>query len=151
MSDTAEPTNEALIRDYRNATISYARNGTDERSARMDSHEHTLRTRLAALTERAEKAEAECFKLAANQCVVGKGLLLDEFGNTHCPLRAELARTREALTRTTVSLIAAISLLKGGGKKAAASDKMFEQMLRDYQRAVDLGCAALAKPEPADG
>lgn len=31
------------------------------------------------------------------------------------------------------SLAAAISLLENGGKKAAASDKMFDQMIKDYK------------------
>ena len=35
------------------------------------------------------------------------------------------------------ALAAAISLLERGGKQAAASDKMFDQMLTDYQRALD--------------
>lgn len=39
------------------------------------------------------------------------------------------------------ALSAAISLLERGGRKAAASDKMFEQMLVDYKRALN-GCRA---------
>lgn len=35
------------------------------------------------------------------------------------------------------SLAAAISLLEGGGKKAAASDKMFDQMLVDYKKILE--------------
>ena len=35
------------------------------------------------------------------------------------------------------ALAAAISLLERGGKQAAASDKMFDQMLTDYQRALN--------------
>jgi hypothetical protein len=37
------------------------------------------------------------------------------------------------------SLVAAVSLLKRGGKKAAASDKMFEIMLSDYDAAIEAG------------
>lgn len=49
--------------------------------------------------------------------------------------------SRDKLWRTTLhcaaSLAAAISLLEGGGKKAAASDKMFEQMLADYRKSLE--------------
>jgi hypothetical protein len=46
------------------------------------------------------------------------------------------------------SLVAAVSLLKRGGKaakKAAPSDKMFDQMILDYERAIEQGRAALAQ------
>lgn len=49
----------------------------------------------------------------------------------------------DALTRVTASLIAAISLLERGGKKAAPSDKMFGMMLADYRRAAEKGRAVL--------
>ncbi len=52
----------------------------------------------------------------------------------------EIDRLRDALVRTAASLAAAISLLERGGKaakKAAPSDKMFDQMLIDYNRALD--------------
>lgn len=45
------------------------------------------------------------------------------------------------------SLAAAISLLEKGGKaakKAAPSDKMFDQMLRDYRKSLDRARQALA-------
>jgi hypothetical protein len=57
----------------------------------------------------------------------------------------------EALRGTTAALIAAISLLERGGKKAAASDKMFAQMLSDYSRAVEVGRAAWAKATTTEG
>jgi hypothetical protein len=43
------------------------------------------------------------------------------------------ARTRDPMIAMAASLAAAISLLEKGGKKAAPSDKMFEQMLTDYR------------------
>lgn len=46
------------------------------------------------------------------------------------------------------SLVAAVSLLECGGKQAAFSDKMFEQMLTDYRRSVDRLRASLASMEP---
>lgn len=50
----------------------------------------------------------------------------------------------EAATHAAASLVAAISLLERGGCKAAPSDKMFRQMLKDYKNAVDAYRAALA-------
>lgn len=58
-------------------------------------------------------------------------------------LRAEAERMREVLVTVTANLVAAKSLLEGGGKKAAASDRMFEQMLIDYQKAIDVARAVL--------
>jgi hypothetical protein len=45
--------------------------------------------------------------------------------------------TREVLMDTLASLVAAVSLLEGGGKKAAASDKMFDQMVIDYNKTIE--------------
>lgn len=62
--------------------------------------------------------------------------------------RGERDRLADALVRTAASLAAAISLLKRGGKevkKAAASDKMFDQMLVDYNRALDDARKALGE------
>lgn len=50
----------------------------------------------------------------------------------------------DAFAGVVVSLAAAISLLEGGGKKAAASDKMFSQMLADYRKSLEAGRAALS-------
>jgi hypothetical protein len=58
-------------------------------------------------------------------------------------LRAENERLREALIDTTASLVASVSLLERGGKKAAPSDKMFAQMLVDYKNSIDRARAAL--------
>ena len=51
---------------------------------------------------------------------------------------------REALVSVTASLAAAISLLERmpKAKKAAPSDKMFEQMLVDYRKSLETGRAA---------
>lgn len=53
----------------------------------------------------------------------------------------------EALIKTGASLAAAISLLEHGGRKAAASDKMFEIMLEDYRAALSEARALLKEPE----
>ena len=61
-------------------------------------------------------------------------------------LEADNARLRAALVDVTASLVAAISLLERGGKamkKAAPSDLMFNQMVRDYTASVERARAAL--------
>ena len=50
------------------------------------------------------------------------------------------------MIHAVASLRAAISLLEKGGKKAAPSDKMFAQMLRDYHKAANAAAKALATP-----
>lgn len=63
-------------------------------------------------------------------------------------IRADIANELvEALKNTTAHLVAAHSLLQGGGKKAAASNAMFEIMLNDYEKSIEVGRAALAKLE----
>ena len=59
----------------------------------------------------------------------------------------ERDRLREVAVDIAASLAAAISLLERGGKaakKAAASDKMFDQMMLDYNASLDRARAALA-------
>ena len=51
----------------------------------------------------------------------------------------------EALKNTTAHLVAAHSLLQSGGQKAAASNTMFEIMLKDYEKSIEVGRAALSK------
>lgn len=53
----------------------------------------------------------------------------------------------EALKKTTAHLISAHSLLQSGGKKAAASDSMFELMLADYEKSIETGRAAIKAVE----
>ena len=48
-------------------------------------------------------------------------------------LIAAAPELHQHLRYTLASLTAAISLLEGGGKRAAPSDRMFEQMLDDYR------------------
>lgn len=55
-------------------------------------------------------------------------------------------RLVEALTDVGASLAAAISLLERGGKaakKAAPSDRMFDQMVKDYKASLERARAAL--------
>jgi hypothetical protein len=50
---------------------------------------------------------------------------------------------REIVVDLCAHLAAAISLLERGSKKAAPSDKMFDQMLIDYRASLDRGRAYL--------
>lgn len=66
-------------------------------------------------------------------------------------LRDERDEARKTLIKTAVHLAAAISLLEKGGKaakKAAPSDKMFDQMLKDYRSSLSRARAALKSQEP---
>ena len=70
-------------------------------------------------------------------------------GNTECHANVRLIAAAPELYEAAIgagaALAAAISLLEGGGKKAAPSDRMFDQMLLDYNAALDRARAALAK------
>jgi hypothetical protein len=60
--------------------------------------------------------------------------------------QAQFERLKKSLIHTAAHLAAAISLLERGGKaakKAAPSDKMFDQMLLDYKKALSDARAAL--------
>ena len=52
---------------------------------------------------------------------------------------------RERMVAMAAALAAAISLLERGGKKAAASDKVFDQMLKDYRKALNNGRSVLSE------
>ena len=51
----------------------------------------------------------------------------------------------EALLDVLAHLVAAHSLLQRGGKKAAPSDTMFTQMLKDYEKSINNAREILAK------
>ena len=65
-------------------------------------------------------------------------------------LEAKLAMAVDAGVDVAASLAAAISLLERGGKKAAASDRMFAQMLLDYNASLDRFRATLAELKGQD-
>jgi hypothetical protein len=58
---------------------------------------------------------------------------------------AEARELREAFKDVLAHLVAAHSLLERGGKKAAPSDKMFDQMLKDYAASIERGRSLLAR------
>ncbi len=55
-----------------------------------------------------------------------------------------MSAQREIVLDLLSSLVAAVSLLKRSPKKAAPSDKMFDQMILDYERAIERGRKFLA-------
>ena len=76
------------------------------------------------------------------------GLLRQASDNHDALCRAEAAEAKlekavDTILDTAASLNAAIPLLERGGKKAAASDKMFFQMLTDYNGSLDRACHTL--------
>jgi len=60
---------------------------------------------------------------------------------------AKLAKAVEAAVDAGASLAAAISLLERGGRKAAPSNKMFDQMLVDYRNSLERTRTTLAEIE----
>lgn len=56
---------------------------------------------------------------------------------------------REVCVGLLANLNAAVSLLERGGKKAAASDKMFEIMLDDYRKSIEAGRQMIAGSDAA--
>ena len=67
------------------------------------------------------------------------------FDEHNARLIQEAPNILEALKKTTAHLVAAHSLLARGGKKAAPSDKMFYQLLDDYEKAFNEGKGVIAK------
>lgn len=63
---------------------------------------------------------------------------------------AEVAGLKESVKDLLGSLVAAVSLLKRGGKKAAPSDKMFSMMLVDYNNSIERARRRLWK-DKSDG
>ncbi len=76
--------------------------------------------------------------------------------NTRTPAPAPVGGdVVEALKDVLASLVAAHSLLSRSPKTAAPSDKMFDQMLKDYEKSIERGrkayTALQAQPAPAQG
>lgn len=65
-------------------------------------------------------------------------------------LQKQIAAMREAAKDALASLVAATSLLELSPKKAAPSDKMFDQMIADYKASIERTRAALST-SPAGG
>lgn len=137
MTDTTEPTNEALIVAAFELAAEYQAAKPENESAAFKARNvaiEAIRTRLAALTERAEKAEAER-DAERDLCSQRTGLWVDA--------KAELARTREVVD--AARCIRHWHDTHNGGMIVSGSHVF---ALWD---ALDKYDAALAKPEPADG
>ena len=96
---------------------------------------------VAILNAYARNLEAERDALRAR--VAKLEAALKEADNRNASLSAKLKEARAIISDVASHLSAAISLLERGGKKAAPSDKMFEQMLADYRSSLARGRAAL--------
>lgn len=71
--------------------------------------------------------------------------MMDEAAAEITRLRAKVAKADEledAFIGVAASLSAAIYLLEKGGRAAAPSNKMFDQMLKDYKRSLEQARAA---------
>ena len=66
-----------------------------------------------------------------------------EYSEMQAKLEARIAELDAALVDVTAHLVAAVSLLERGGKKAAPSNKMFDQMIVDYKNCIERSRAAL--------
>ena len=72
-------------------------------------------------------------------------LIIDRHADCIEELEAKLAKAVSASVDTAASLVAAISLLEKGGKKAAPSNKMFDQMMADYRASLERTRTTLAE------
>lgn len=54
-----------------------------------------------------------------------------------------MSERKDIVVDLLASLVAAVNLLKRGSKKAAPSDRMFDQMIADYEDSIERGRAAL--------
>lgn len=111
---------------------------------------------LDALTREVEDAKAsearawEQRKHDDDADTACRNLLSEELDETRVTITAQaerIAKLEEVLLNAAASLAAAISLLERGSKKAAPSDKMFDMMLSDYQKALAGARATLAPKE----
>jgi len=72
-----------------------------------------------------------------------KKMELDGVYNRLQEAHDRIAELETALVDVTARLVAAVSLLERGGKKAAPSNKMFDQMIVDYKNCIERSRAAL--------
>jgi uncharacterized coiled-coil protein SlyX len=121
-----------------------ARNRIEELEAKLDLSEGALDVASRSWGECQRMLEQTEAKLRTAE-EIGRAFEEDA-GQT----REKLAKAVEAAVDTAASLAAAISLLEKGGKKAAASDKMFNQMLIDYRASLQRARTTLAELKGED-
>lgn len=109
------------------------------------AHDGSISADWLAMTL-AEDARIEGGRLAnAEYLAVRIAAVSDEILARAVKAEARVAELEGVAVDVMASLAAAISLLERGGKKAAASDKMFAQMLVDYNASLDRARAALGR------
>ena len=92
---------------------------------------------------RARIAELEAQVLAGNDWLNARSTVLQDLAEA----QARIAELEAALSDTTAHLVAAVSLLERGGKKAAPSNTMFAQMLVDHKNSIERARAALGEKD----
>lgn len=113
-------------------------------TAERDDARQSWRGAISLLEERtAERDELR-------RSVDGFSHMLTAANDDNDRLTAERDELLKACKKVTVNLMAAISLLENSTKTAAPSDKMFDIMLNDYRRAVEIGRAAVGYTKGAD-
>ena len=121
--------------------------------SRGDNHAESLRS-----IARMDPKDGERMQLWARDSLSG---YTETVGETMAELRDELARVRgeraSQLTDVLAALVAALSIiqraenLRKSPSHAVASDKMYRQMIVDYQSSVDRARAALAASAKGEG
>ena len=66
-------------------------------------------------------------------------------------IQSHRVQAEDAHKGALAALVASVSLLERGGKKAAPSNHMFQMMIADYKKAIDISRAALAAAANNDG
>lgn len=87
--------------------------------------------------------EIEKLTIALKQAVWSDSEECKVVSEQNADLHARIAELETALVDVTARLVAAVSLLERGGKKAAPSNKMFDQMIVDYKNCIERSRAAL--------
>ena len=103
-------------------------------------------TKQQALESLDEMLVTYCDEQRAEAFNEVRSYIIEQLREETAQLRLENERLKKSLIHTAAHLAAAISLLERGGKaakKAAPSDKMFDQMLLDYKKALSDARAAL--------
>lgn len=114
-----------------------------DNTTRIKDLENKIENAAQAMSETAPNWEARCHAIMAALGMDFGGYSEDApdvgswFEVTSRRQTARIEALGRALLDTAGSLAAALSLLKSGGKSAAPSDKMFAQMLLDYENSLN--------------
>lgn len=90
-------------------------------------------------TEQKSAPDAYCITREDGECISDDPRCMH-----NKPAAVDGAISIDAHKATLASLVAAVSLLRRGGRKAAPSDAMFNMMLADYEKAIEASRIALA-------